>query len=89
MKVHLRPHWENEVKCVINGFKGSLLVGFDDVPVLIVKCCVYYHSLGPYIPFIFLIGYFPDTLKIKEYNLYFKKNMQSVMECVVCCAKNI
>jgi hypothetical protein len=25
---------------VINGFKGSLLAGFDDIPELIVKCCV-------------------------------------------------
>ena len=40
VKVPLRPYWENKVKYVINGFKGSLLAGFDDVLELIVKCCV-------------------------------------------------
>jgi hypothetical protein len=33
VRVKLSPYSENE-KCVINGFKGSLLVGFDDVPEL-------------------------------------------------------
>ena len=36
----VRQDGENKVKCVINGFKGSLLAGFDDVLELIVKCCV-------------------------------------------------
>ena len=39
VKLHLRPCWENEVKCVINRFKGSLSSEFDDVPQLIVKNC--------------------------------------------------
>jgi hypothetical protein len=33
VKVNLRPYCENEVKCVINGLKGSVLAGFDDVPI--------------------------------------------------------
>jgi hypothetical protein len=74
---------------VINGFKGSLLAGFDAIPELIVNCCVHYHSLGSYIiPFIFLIGYSPDIVKITKIQTIFK-NMQSVMECVICCAQNI
>jgi len=40
VKVNHRPYRENEFKCVINGFKGSLLVGFDDVGELIIKCCL-------------------------------------------------
>jgi len=31
IKFTLRPYRENKVKCVINGFKVSLLAGFDDV----------------------------------------------------------
>ena len=53
-----------------------------------VLCLVYYYSVGPYIPFIFLIGYFPDILKIPKIQFIFKK-MQSVMQCVACCAQNI
>ena len=75
---------------MINGFKVSLLAGFDNVLELIVKLClVYYSSVGPYFPFIFLIGYFPGILKITKMQTIFKKIMQSVMECVVCCAQNI
>jgi hypothetical protein len=40
VKFNLRPYWEKEVKCVINGLKGSLLAGFDDIPMLSVKFCV-------------------------------------------------
>ena len=58
---------------MINGLKGSLLARFDDVPELIVKCCVYYHSVGPYIPFVFLIGYVRDILKITKIQTIFKK----------------
>jgi hypothetical protein len=39
IKIHHRPYWENEVKCVINKFKGSLTSRFNDVPELIVKRC--------------------------------------------------
>ena len=37
VKVNLRSYWENEIKYVMNGFKGSVLARFDDVPELIVK----------------------------------------------------
>ena len=37
-------------------------------------CLVYYFSVEPYIPFIFLIGYFPDILKITKIQTIFKKN---------------
>jgi len=40
VKVHLRPDWENEVKCVINRFMVSLSAEFDDVPTGNVKRCV-------------------------------------------------
>jgi hypothetical protein len=40
VNIHLRPDWENEVKCVINRFKGSLSAEFDDVPEWNVKRCV-------------------------------------------------
>ena len=33
-KVHLSPYSENEVKCVLNRLKGSVLAGFDDAPEL-------------------------------------------------------
>ena len=86
VKVNLRPYSENEFKCVRNGFKGS---------VSCVWCCcrvnckvVYYHSVGPYISYIFLIGYFPGILKIIKTQTVFK-NMQSLMQCVICCAQNI
>ena len=42
-----------------------LFARFDDFPELIVKGCLY-HSVGPYIAFIFLIGYSPDILKITK-----------------------
>ena len=38
-----------------------------------VLCLVYYYSDGPYIPFIFIIGYFPDILKITKMQTIFKK----------------
>jgi hypothetical protein len=34
IKIHVRPYGENEVKFVINKFKGSLTSRFDDVPEL-------------------------------------------------------
>ena len=37
-----------------------------------VLCLVYYCSVGPYIPFIFLIGYFPDSVKITKIQTIFK-----------------
>jgi hypothetical protein len=40
LKVHLRLYWQNEVKCVINRFRGSVLAEFDDVTEVIVKRCV-------------------------------------------------
>ena len=61
---------------MINGFMGSLLAGFDDVPELLSAVC--YNSVGPYIPFIFLIVYSPDIVKITKIQTIFK-NMQSVM----------
>ena len=36
---HVKPYRENEVKCVLNSFKGSVSAGFDDVSELIVKRC--------------------------------------------------
>ena len=39
-----------------------------------VMCLVYYYSVGPYIPFIFLFGYFPDILKITKIQTIFKKD---------------
>ena len=53
-----------------------------------VLCLVYYYSVGPHIPFIFLIVYFRDILKISKIQTIFKKIMQSVMQCVICCAHN-
>ena len=53
-----------------------------------VLCLVYYYSVGPYIAFIFLIGYFPGILKITKIQTIFKKIMQCVMQCVICCAQN-
>jgi len=35
---------------------------------------VYYYSIGPYIPFIFAIGYSPDMLKITKIQTVFKKH---------------
>jgi hypothetical protein len=45
VKVNLRPYCENEDKCVINGLKGSVLAGFDEDPILIVKCCVQFIAI--------------------------------------------
>jgi hypothetical protein len=87
LKVTLRRYCENKVICVINGLKGSLLAGFDDVPELIVQCCVYYHSLGPYIPFIFLIGCFRDILKITKIKLYLRKHAVCYGVCYLLCSK--
>jgi hypothetical protein len=75
------PVTENEVKYVINRLKGSLSAGFDDVPEVIVnRCSVYYYSLDPYIQFIFLTGYFSDTLKIAKIELIFKKRNEQDMK---------
>ena len=72
---------------MINGFKGSLLAGFDAIRELFVKCSVYYQSLGPYIPFIFLIGYFPDILKITKIQTIFKKTAVCYAVCYLLCSK--
>jgi len=34
VRVNLSPYSEEKVKCVVNGFKDSLLAGCDDVPEL-------------------------------------------------------
>ena len=60
---------------MVNELKGSLLAGFDDVLELILKCCVWVITIlfGPYIPFIFVIGYFPDILKVTKIQPIFKE----------------
>ena len=54
-----------------------------------VLCLVYYYSVGLYIPFIFLIGYFPDILKITKIQSIFKKKKHAVCYGVCCllCSK--
>jgi hypothetical protein len=32
INIHLRPYWENDVKCVIYRIRGSLSAMFDDDP---------------------------------------------------------
>jgi hypothetical protein len=53
---------------VVNILKGSLSAGFNDVPELIVKCCVQFISF-PLVHIFHLSfpnGYFPDILKIAK-----------------------
>ena len=83
VRVNLRPYC---VKCVINGFKGFLLAGFDDVAELIVKCCLLPFCWTIYCIYLFNWIFF-DILKITKIQTIFK-NMQSVMECVICHGQN-
>jgi len=43
---------------------------------------------GPYIPFIFLIGYFPDILKTTKIKPYLKDTF-SLLWNVISCTQNI
>jgi len=81
VKVNLGPYWENEIKYVINGFKVSLLAGFDDVAELIVKCC-----LLPFCWTIYCI-YLSDTLKITKIQTIFKKHAVCHEFCYLLCSK--
>ena len=72
VKVTLRPYWENEVICDkwIEGFPISWVWWCFTINCKVL-CLVYYYSVGPYIPFIFLIGYFPDIQKITKIQTVF------------------
>jgi hypothetical protein len=70
------PVTENKVKCLINRLKDSLSVGFDEVPEVLVNRCVQFII----IQFIFLSGYFPDTLKIAKIQHIFKKGNEKDMK---------
>jgi hypothetical protein len=52
-----------------------------------VLCLVYYCSVGPYITFIFLIGYFPDILKITVIQPMFKKHAAFYGVCYLLCSE--
>ena len=71
---------------MINGFRGFLLAGFDDVAELIVKCCLLPFCWTIYCIYLFNWIFF-DILKITKIQTIFK-NMQSVMECVICHGQN-
>jgi len=87
IEVNLGHYWENKFKCVINGFKGSLLAGFDDVAELIVKCCLlpFCWTINSIYVSNWIYSWCPKSNKNTDY----LKNMQSVMQCVICCAQNI
>jgi hypothetical protein len=89
VKVHLRPYWENKVKCVINRFKSSLSAEFDDVlEWRKALCLVYYYSVGSYIPFIFsnlIFSWYPKN----KYNKSMMKKHAVFYGGGICCAQNI
>ena len=74
IKVTLRPYRENKFMCDkwIQGFAISWVWWRFRINYKVL-CLVYYYFIGPYIPFIFLIGYFPDILKITKIQTIFKK----------------
>jgi hypothetical protein len=66
--VFIYPFTENDVKHVINRLEGSLSAGFDNVPEVIMKCCVQLVTI-PLVHIFnlsFLTGYFPDILIIAK-----------------------
>jgi hypothetical protein len=62
--VFLYPVTENEVKRVINRLEGSDSAGFDNVPEVVMKCCVQFVTIPLVHIFnlFFLTGYFADIL---------------------------
>jgi len=64
--VFIYPLTENDVKHVINRLEGSHSAGFDNVPEVIMKCCVQLVTilLTHIFNLSFLTGYFPDILII-------------------------
>ena len=88
INIHLRPYWENEVKHVINRFRGSQSAKFDDVPKWNVKRCVKFIAipLDHILHLSFLIGYFPD-IKITVIHSMFKKHAVFYGLCYLMCSK--
>jgi hypothetical protein len=69
-------------KRVVNIPKGSLSARFNDVPELIVNCCVQFITI-PLVHIFYLSfpnGYFPDILKIAKIQPMVKKGVEQYMK---------
>ena len=86
VKVNLRPYWENDVKCVINGFKVSVS--------WVWWCCRINCKVLFILPFcwtiysIYLSNWIYPWYPKNNKNTNYLKNMQTVMQCVICCAQS-
>lgn len=78
-KFRLSPVTEEELDKVISSFKNKYSVGFDDIPVPVIKKSKKYliRPLLHVINSSFISGIFPDKLKVAKIRSVFKKGSES------------